>query len=57
LLAIALVFVDGWDQQAAGAIGGLKPKKAFRLLLSLAEKNLLTVAEDTTTATLGPARQ
>ncbi len=38
------VFVDGWDQQAGAAAGELESKEAFRLLASLAEKHLITVA-------------
>jgi predicted ATPase/DNA-binding CsgD family transcriptional regulator len=38
------VFADGWDQQAAAAAGELESKEAFRLLASLAEKHLITVA-------------
>src|SRR5439155_27342707 len=40
------VFVDGWDQQGATAVGEVESKEAFRLLASLAEKHLITVAAD-----------
>jgi DNA-binding CsgD family transcriptional regulator len=40
------VFVDGWDQQAASAVGQLEPMKGFGLLAALAEKHLIWVAED-----------